>query len=75
MIDQEKAARLARGLKSNPLLPELIDERALEIRETWETEQDPEKREQLWQQLQAANELKDYLYGRIDDLSGREPGE
>lgn len=64
---------LAVNLKSNTLLPELIDARAQEIREEWEAEQDPIKREQHWVELKALNDLKDFLYGRIDELSGREP--
>ena len=73
-METEKAARLARGLKKNHLLPELLAERREEIHSTWEGEQDAEKRERLWHQLKATEDLGDFLYARIDELSGREPG-
>lgn len=73
-MDEEKRKSLAVGLAKNSLLPELVDARAAEIREAWEGEQDAAKREQCWVELKATNDLKDFLYARIHELAGREPG-
>lgn len=74
-MEAEKAARLARGLEKNALLPELIDARAQEVREAWEAESEPERRESHWFELKALNDFKDFLYARIRELSEREQRE
>lgn len=74
-MERGKARRLAKGLKNNSLLPEILAERRKEISETWEGEQDADKRELLWQQLKATHDLGDYLYARIDELSSGDASE
>lgn len=59
----------ARSLLKNPLLPEMFDAIRDDVRETWENEADPERREQLWFELKATNDLKDFLYGKLNDLA------
>lgn len=68
-MELEQKKLLAVGMKKNPLLPVLLDERSKEIHEAWEGEQDADKREQIWYQLNATTELRDFLYGRINELA------
>lgn len=65
----ETKARLATALAKNSLLPVLLEEQCHEIHEQWENEQDARKREGVWHQLRATIDLKDYLYGRIEQLT------
>lgn len=66
----ENKARHASALLSNPLLPVLMDARSDDIRQAWEGESEPEKREQLWHELKATNDLKDFIHGTISSLAG-----
>lgn len=68
----ERRAQLARGLRKNQLLPELIDERREELRETWEGTEpaEAETRETVYQELRTLNELRDFIYARLDEYSG-----
>jgi len=63
----ERRAQLAKGLAKNPLLRELFEARAEDIRETWETEDDANKREQCWQDLRTLNDFRDFLNAKIDE--------
>jgi len=74
-MDIDQARRLARGLKGNALLTELLEARADEIRQAWESEDTAAGREVCWLQLKATQDLRDYLNARITDLARREPGE
>lgn len=74
-MDAEQKARLARNLKNNPLLPELMAERQKEITEEWAGEKEPDKRELIWFQLQASIDFGDFLYARLNQLEQREPDE
>jgi hypothetical protein len=56
----------AKQLGKNPLLPLLVNEHRAEMREAWEDEQDAEKREKLWTELHALNNVWDFLDARIN---------
>lgn len=56
---------LAKQLKNNPLLWEVIDSLVREIHESWESEPSSQRREELWHAQRAATNLKDELIGRI----------
>ena len=71
-MEIETETREARALQKNKLLREIILTRAQEIREEWEAEKDRVLREQHWYELKALNDLRDFLYARIDELSERE---
>ena len=71
-MDEQRRAKLAAALSKNALLPELLGARAQEIREAWEAEQDRTLRELNWVELKALNDLKDFIYARLDELSERE---
>lgn len=68
-MSPERRAQLAEALKKNKLLPELFDERRAELRDSWEEEKDAEVRNLLWIELHALNEMKDFLYARIQEYS------
>jgi hypothetical protein len=63
----EERARLAKGLSKNRLLPAILDARADDIRETWESEESAEGRELLWLELKVTKDLRDFIYARIDE--------
>lgn len=73
-ISPEERQRLAQQLANNRLLPELLDEQRKELRHAWESEPKRKRRESLWHRLQATNDLKDFIYGRLNELTGRETG-
>lgn len=62
----ERRIAHAKALAKNALLPVLVVERRDELRDEWEAAQDAEKREQLWQELNALNQLWDFLNARIN---------
>lgn len=66
----EQRARLAKGLSKNRLLPQLLDAKADDIREAWESEASAEGRELLWLMLKATKDLRDFIYARLDEYCG-----
>ena len=63
----ERRAQLAKGLANNALLSEVFEARASDIRDTWEAEDDPVKRERCWSDLKALNDFRDFLNARITE--------
>lgn len=66
MTDQKTQAK---QLKSNQLLWNLFDERHREVHDQWENSRDTEQRECLWHELNALNELRGLIDGRIAELT------
>lgn len=65
-MSPERRKGYAKQLDKNPLLEVLIDEHRAEMREAWENEPEAEKREALWLELHALNNLWDFLSARIN---------
>lgn len=61
----------AKALKKNRLLPELLEEQRQNLHEAWESADTPEQREALWHKLQATIDIRDHLYGRLEQLAGQ----
>ena len=68
-MSPERRIAFAKALKKNALLPVLVEERRSELRDEWESGESAEKREQLWQELNALNQLWDFLDARINSES------
>ena len=69
----ERRNQQAKALAKNDYLRFLLDERADEIRDEWETTEasDAETRELKYQELRTLTELKDFIYARISaDAAG-----
>ncbi len=68
----ERRKSLAKGLAQNELLGELINEFVTDLRDEWENTQPSEtdKRETIYNQLRATDELRDFLDARIDEYAG-----
>ena len=69
----ERRNQLAKQLAKNSYLNYLLDERADEIRDEWETTEanDAETRERKFQELRTLTELKDFIYARFSaDATG-----
>ena len=63
----DKRAQLAKGLANNPLLRELFEARAEDIHETWESEDDANKREQCWHELKTLQDFRDFLNAKLNE--------
>ena len=63
----DRKAALAKGLATNALLSEIFEARASDIHDTWEAEDDPEKRERCWVELKALTDFRDFLNARITE--------
>ena len=61
----EHRAQLAKSLRNNQLLPIIFEERRQEIAGDWLSEEKAERRESLWAEARALENLKDYLYAAI----------
>lgn len=58
---------LAKQLRENELLTEILDAQARDIHESWEAADSAERRESLWHDINALNELR----GQIDAAIAR----
>ena len=61
----ERRQQLAKSLKTNQLLPVLFEERKQELSETWLSEENAERRESLWSEARALENVKDFIYAAI----------
>lgn len=68
----ERRQQLARGLLRNELLDELFDSREAELVEEWKGTgfDEAERRENLYQQLKASDDARDFINARIREYAG-----
>jgi len=72
MLTPEREQALAKSLAKNKLLPILFDSFADDIRDKWESTKlgEAETREHCWLELRTLDDLRDFIYARINELAG-----
>jgi hypothetical protein len=65
---------LARQLRTNPLLPKLLDELNGELVAAWQSANDPAQREGVWHQVRGIAKVREHIDGRTRDLAGGDAG-
>lgn len=65
---------MARQLRTNPLLPKLLDDLKADLVEAWESKNAPEVREDVWQQVRAIAKVREHIDGRTRELAGGDAG-
>lgn len=65
---------LARQLRTNPLLPKLLDELNGELVAAWQAANDPAQREAVWHQVRSIAKVREHIDGRTRELAGDDAG-
>ena len=60
-MDTEQRNRLAKSLRDNPLLHEILNELRIQAIRIWETSCDPETQVECWHKVRSIEQIRTYL--------------